>query len=516
MPVNEKGEWYAALFPRQQDLMRACLPSKKNLVLASGPRWASKTVAALNAIVQHAWNTDRGNVALIAMTQSVGIDSGIWTDLTETVIPEWIAGDFGLEWHKKPYIQNVTKKPACSITNRFGNVTKFQLDSLKNEDEVEARYKGKRYSCIFVNELSKFKKRKTFDTLKQALRMLHLKEEDHLLLCDTNPAEEGSQSWIFKLYYDFRVAEPEQFAEIFPDYAEIPPESLIPLRDALHLIEFTIDDNLACSPEKKASLMADFAHDDDLFQRYYHGKWVTASTDAIFYKVFRPKFHIVQSLMGEDGCFELQTGHDPGGTNYAAVIGEKVIPDIIQYPKYQGKPIFKCLQEKVVIGEDFDLYEFIADFLRMMDEWEERLGKPGKVQWTHWSDRSVYDMKIPWLDRIWASEILLASGNRLRMIAAARGKGSVQVRVDLVRKLLFGERLFVDEELCPNVAEMFKSLKKGKTVASVIERGSRWKHVFDALSYWLVSECVDELSMSVLNTNRSENKNQSTLVQAAL
>lgn len=497
--------------------MRACLPSKKNLVLASGPRYASKTVGALNAVVQHAWNTDRGNVALIALTQSVGIDSGIWTDLTETVIPEWIAGDFGLEWVKKPYIQNVTKKPACQITNRFGNVTKFQLDSLKNELEVEDRYKGKRYSCIFVNELSKFRKRKTFDTLKQALRMVHLREEDHLLLCDTNPAEEGSQSWIFKLYFDFKSAEPEQFKDIFTEFGDVPPETLIPLRDALNLIEFTIDDNLACSPEKKASLMADFAHDDDLLQRYYFGKWVTASTDAIFYKVFRPKFHVVQDLFVESDCFELQTGHDPGATNYACVFGEKVIPDIVRYPKNKGKPIFKCLEEQVVIGEDFDLYEFIAEILTKMDAWEEHIGRPGKTIWTHWSDRSVYDTKIPFLDRIWATEILLASNNRLRLIAAARGKGSVQVRVDFVRKLLFSERLFVDAEFCPHVAEMFKSLKKGATVSAVIERGSKFKHIFDALSYWLVSECVDELATSIMNQRReSKKENETSLVQAAL
>lgn len=513
MPLDKDGRWSAALFPRQMDLMRACAPSKKNLVLASGPRWASKTVGALNALVQHGWNTDRGNIALIAMTQSVGVDSGIWTDLTEVVIPDWISGDFGMEWKKKPYIQNVTKKPACQIINRHGNVTKFQLDSLKNEDEVEDRYKGKRYSAIFINELSKFTKRKTFDTLKQALRMLHLKEEDHLLLADTNPAEEGSQSWIYKLWYEFRVAEPDQFKAIFPDFGDVPVESLLPMRDALNLIEFTIDDNLACSPAKKASLMADFAHDEDLFQRYFYGKWVTASSDAIFNRVFRPKFHVVRDLMPETGCFELATGHDPGGTNYGAVIGEKFIPDIKQYPKYQGKPVFKCLQEQVVIGEDFELYDFVEQFVKKMDYWEGMIGRQGKTVWTHWSDRSVFDMKIPFLDRYWASEILMASDNRLRLIAAARGKGSVEQRIQLVRKLLFEERLFVDEEYCPNVIEMFKSMKRGTTQAAGIARGSRFKHIFDGLSYWLASECVDELAMSMMNKVRGSNENQTSLVQ---
>jgi len=513
MPVDAEGHWNPGLFPKQIELMQACLPSKKNLILASGPRYASKTVGALNAIPQHAWNTDKGNICLLTITQSVGIDSGVWTDLTEIVLPEWIGGNFGMQWIRKPYIQNVTKKPACEVSNRWGNKTKITLESLKNEEEVEARFKGKRYSMFFVNELSKFLKRKTFDTLKQALRMIHLKEEDHLLLCDTNPSEDGTASWIYKLWYELPKMDDAALEKNFPD---VPVATMKPLRDALRLIEFTIDDNLACSPEKKASLMADFAHSEDLLSRYYYGKWTTASEDAIFYKVFRPKFHVIgeissasndynpEIILPHSGCFQLITGSDPGVTNCASVVLDKINPDPVAFPKYRGFPIFNQLDELVITGADFDLLDFVETLVRKMDWWEQIAQMPAKMQWTHWSDRSVFDMKVAFSDRYWHQHILEASGGRIAMVAAARGKGSVQQRIDLMRKLLFQERYFLSNDKCPQTNEMFKSLKKGTTAVGGIARGSVHKHVFDALTYALASECYDELETVNLNNLQRE------------
>lgn len=515
MPIDAEGRWRPPLFPKQEELLRACLPGKKNLILANGPRYSGKTVSALAAVAQHAWNTDRGNICLLTITQSVGIDSGVWADLTDVVLPQWIEdGNFGMEWVKKPYIQNVTKKPACSVTNRFGNKTTICLESLRNEDEVEARFKGKRYSMIFVNELSKFTKRKTFDTLKQALRMLHLKEHEHIFLCDTNPADDGEQSWIWKLFYQFRNCTDDELASLYP---HLPSDTLIPLRDSLNLIEFTIDDNLACSPEKKASLMADFAHDDDLLQRYFYGKWVAASEDALFFKVFRPKFHVVgqiemptikepEIIVPHENTTELITGLDPGGTNCSFHILEKLFPDKKLFPQYNGKPIFNVLDELVIVGEDFDLQDFIEEMVSKMNYWERLAGKEGKILWRHWSDRSVFDMRIPFSQNFWHQEIRYLSGGKIAVQAAERGKGSVGMRIDLFRKLLFEDRVFFNNNFCEKTIEMVKGIRKGTTVAGGIQRGTPHKHPFDSLTYALASECTDELSQSIMQQIRNMKK----------
>jgi hypothetical protein len=521
MAIDAQGDWCPSMFPKQKELLDACFPSRQNLVLASGPRYSGKTVCCLGAVAQHAWHTDRGNICLLTITQSVGIDSGVWTDLTEIVLPEWIGGDefpdggnFGMEWARKPYTQNVTKKPACEIVNKFGNKTKITLESLKNEDEVEARFKGKRYSMIFVNELSKFKKRKTFDTLKQALRMMHLKEEDHLLLCDTNPADEGSQSFIYRLFYEFRTMDDAALAAAFPD---TPPETLIPLRNALKLIEFTIDDNLACTPEKKASLMADFAHDPDLLARYFYGKWVTASADALFYQVFRPNFHVVGEpdlpgnpnpliMVPEAGCYELITGQDPGATNYATAIIEKAIDTRKEGDVEKEVSVFKVLDELVIIGHDFELYEYVEELVEKMLGWEELTGKPGKLIWRHWSDRSAFDMRVPFSDRYWHQHLHEASGGKITLMAADRPP--IAHRVDLFRKLLFEERLFFSAAKCPYSIEMCKSIRRGKSAVSVVERTCKEKHILDALTYALASECYDEMARSVRMNIRRRSENE--------
>ena len=76
--------------------------------------------------------------------------------------------------------------------------------------------------------------------------------------------------------------------------------------------------------------------------------------------------------------------------------------------------------------------------------------------------------------------------------AADRSPGSIRTRVDLVKKLLFEDRIRICKSRCPNIIESFQSLPPGRAGA-VIDKLSHFKHAFDALSYALVSECYDEV-----------------------
>lgn len=506
-------------------LMDVCAPGIQNYVLANGPRKSTKTFGCHNVTAQHAWNTDRGNICLLTFTQSVGIDSGVWQHLTEIFLPDWISGNFGMKWVREPYVQNVTKKPACEVTNRFGNKTRITLESLRNEDEVEERFKGKVYSMIWVNELSKFSKRKTFDTLIQCFRMPQLRKEDHLFLADTNPdlVLAKSSPW-HHLWYEFPHMSEEQLLEAYP---HVDPKRLKPLQRRLRLIEFDVDDNLSMSQADKDDLYAELAFNEDLIQAYYFGKWGSSGVDALFYKVFREKFHVVgetempgnptpEVMQPEENCIELYTGNDPGVTNCASVIFEKFFPDPLIYPQYKDKPAFKLLDELVITGADFSLEAFIETLVKKMRKWEELAGKPGKILWTHWSDRSVFDMKVPFTDKMWHEEIMRVSGGLIRMQAADRGKGSVNARIDLFRKLLYDERIFINKNYCPVTIEMCKSIKGGKTQAGGIAKGSVHKHPFDATTYGLASECAHETQKSNLlnlqNKLQEKGKTESGLV----
>lgn len=529
MPLDAQGRWTPDVAPKQHEVMEACVPGQQqNLILLNGPRWSGKTVSLFHAIPSIAYNTDRGNICMLTITQSAGVDSGPWQHLTEIYIPEWINdGNFGLEWVKEPYVQSVTKKPSCKVSNRFGNSTQISLESLKNEDEVEARFKGKAYSCIWVNELSKFKKRKTFDTLKQCLRMPHLREDQHLLVCDTNPdLDLGQESPWYQLWYVLRTATPDELEKLYPD---VPPEVLMPLQKKLRLIEFTLDDNPYLTEDKKKQLMADFAHDPALLDAYYFGRWVQASTDAIFFKVFRPQVHVIgeigtpvnddpEILVPPPQTIDLYSGWDPGAAvNSAAVIASKrmateIIRDAKGHEVEHEVPIFDFIDELVIVDTPHDLADFVIEFLKLMKYWEELLKRPGKIVWHHWSDRSVIDVRDPH-GKYFHQVIYEASGGVLNLTASMdRGPGSVGQRVDLFRKLLFDERMFFSRDKCPNLINSVRSLKRGTSEIAVIAKGQKVKHVWDSASYLLAGECHSELNRKVIETMMRPRQERSSLV----
>lgn len=480
--------------------MRLCRQKTSDItpaILANGCRLASKTFGCHHAVAEHAWNTDRGNICILSFTQSVGIDSGIWQHLSEIFLPDWISGNFGMEWVKPPYIQNVTKKPACRVSNKFGNSTLITLESLSNEDEVEEKFKGKAYSMIWVNELSKFKKRMTYDTLKLCFRMPHLKPEDHLFLADTNPdLDLGQRSWIYQLWYELLSAEDD---ELDPKY--------LPLKRSLKLIEFTIDDNLSLSQAKKDDLLSGFAHDEDLVAAYYYGKWVTASTDALFYKVFRSNLHVIGEIASptnpeplmmvpEPNCSRLGGGWDLGTTtNNAMALIENVMI------KQGDKEVvaFKILDELVTINMDVQTEDFVEAVMKKRNFWEKLIGK--EIQWVDWSDRSAWSFKTDQTNLLHHQAVYVASGGKIQFMGTPKPPGSVRQRIDLFRKLLFEGRIFINNDRCPATVQMCKSIKPGKSSLEPIQKGSIHKHIFDAITYYISMECSDELQRAMNDLN---------------
>lgn len=514
--AEDASSWSPDIFPKQGKLINVCRSGAKRYVLASGPRLSGKTLGCLHVMVDHAWTTDPANCVVISVTQSAGFDSGVWTDLIDTIVPEWIDADFGMEWVKTPATQNITKKPYFIVNNFEGNPVKFQLESLKNEKEVEPRFKSKRYSAMFVNELSNFKNPKTLLTWSECLRMIGLPDNRHLFLCDTNPADEGTKSWIYKYWFEL----PNIDLDDEDGSLKLPQDQLQVmkmLQPLLGLVEFEIDDNTKVSADRVERLKAMLASSRDLYNRYVKGLWVTASTDALFVEVFRESVHVIGEvstrsnpnpfiMVPEEDSFELLTGWDLGVTNSAAVIIEKVIRG--------NKVIFKVLDELVIVGEDFSMDDFVTEFVAKMRFWMDFMG--GKVRWKHWSDRSAFDMKEPVSNRYHHQIVWDASPEdlRIQLLAAARGQYSVRQRVDLMRKLLWEERIFFGAEMAPQSIDMLKSIKRGKTEMTPIRKGDPNKHVFDAIMYCVASEAYDEISMSVMKELRRGRKMRPNAVVA--
>lgn len=486
--------WKPKTSPRQ-DLIRSLLrPSKdkRRLMLVSGPRKSSKTLGCMNTIVEQLWITDNGRWSFIAPSTTSAHDSGAWQDLVNT-IAQWVEGDFGMEWVTPPRPDGVSKKLYTEVSNCHGGISRIQIDPLVNEDEVEKRFKNKRYSGIYVSEMSEtFKRRKSFDTVVESLRMPHLRPDEHTFIGDTNPADAGMDSWIYKLWYEFRLLDDDDLED----------PSQIELRNDLQLIEIFIDQNPYLDEQEKRRIKGRYAHDPDLLARYYYGKWVKASKNSIFQGTFRPHVHIIgedpepntepEVMVPEDNQWQLFSGWDLGIVNSAAVAMEKARRMRRFKDPKTGKDVmkeetyWKCIDELVRVDEMFRMGEFAEAFHEKMQWWETLMDK--QYHWTHWSDRSAFDRKEPIANRYHHEEVAEATGDAIILQGAEKAAGSVQVRIDILKKLLFEKRFYVSRHKCPQVIEMLQSIKPSRNGLQPIAKGSRYKHVFDAITYVLISE----------------------------
>jgi Terminase large subunit, T4likevirus-type, N-terminal len=479
--------FHPSLSPKQMELLKLCHRYPENLkkyILVSGPRMSTKSTGCMAAIAEHLWEVKDARFAVVCPTVTAGDDSGIWTELTEKTLPEWIGGDFGMEWITTPRQKGTTKKLFCEVKNKYGTLSRVHLDSLKHEDDVEERFKGKSYSGIYVSELSMYKRRETFDCWRECLRG-QWQEWQHIFIGDTNPSEEGTDSWIWKLWYEDRIL----------DWGE--NKGMAMFAECLALMEFIVADNIFKDKAWHLAQKAKYEHSEDLLARYYYGKWVKASGNSVFYEQFRPNVHIVgdpetrsnpdpDCLIPEENCSELISGWDPGEVNHAMVISEKVMIERADKPI----SIFKFLDEVVHVGDGIMFSDFVAEVLEKIEFWENHLERT--IMWRNWSDRNVFDIRGGMSAILPHEFIRQESAGKIIITAVNKGPGSVGQRVDLLKRLFFENRIFISRSKCPHLIESFQGIKKGKGNIA-INKLSPLKHAYDSASYLVSSECVDEM-----------------------
>jgi hypothetical protein len=541
MPVDADGNWSPTTCPKRDELRQAC--RQYRYVLANGRRYTAKTVGCLHALVEHAWNTTPGNVAIVTISQTVGMDSGVWQDLTKIVIPEWIDGNFGFDWAREPSINGTTKKPYCAITNIDGGETQISLESLAVEDEVEERFKPRRYSMIYVPEVTTFTKRQTFDTWTECLRMVGLPENKHLFLADGNPPDDTCW-WIHDLWWDLHDADE---AALNPSDWGFDPEdpeamdALLELKHNLYRLDFFLEDNPWADLKHVALLKAKYAHNQDLYKRYILGEPTRTTENSLFAETFRQTIHVIgdtptpavhepETLLPLDTCAELICGWDPGDSvNSAAVIAEKVsrVTETVKHEDGEETvirvPVIKFLDEEVITGEPHRIEDFVYEFMKKMLKWEVHLNRVNRVKWRHWSDRSVFERleqrslmllsqliyvtSVMWIKRGEFPESL-----KIVLVAADRSPGSLAPGIDLWNRLLFEERMYFSAANCPKLVEANKVLRKPKTGTRLIQPGSPAKHPFDAARYLVTEELYDEVGREVAREMRVGRRRESSMV----
>lgn len=456
----------------------------KRYLLVSGPRKSGKTWASLERISRHIWETNHGCVALFSKTVKASKEGGVWKALTEIVWPKWFEAGIGFKYVKSPMQDGQTRTMFCKIANMHGNYTTVYLNSLEHVNQAEDKLKERVFSMVYFSELSKFKDRNVFTHAAETLRMPHLDYDDHMFLADTNPADEGEDSWIWKLWFEER----RRVDHEDPDF-----------QNDLQLIEIMMTENPFLSQRALMDVIAKYRHDPDQYARYVEGKWVRASRDAFFSLNFKPVEHVVGNIMPKreedweiilphESCTTLYCGWDIGDKNPALSLMQK---RTIETEPSKPLNVYDVLDELVVNNQEVGLRDFVEEVMELMVKWETFLGRP--LQWVHWSDTSSFGHKII-ADATEALRVLQFSEGAIQLQGAYKKAGSQRKRVDLTNRLLFENRIHFSAN-CVKHIEMMKVLRRGPNQGQYIADIDA-KDIFDAFSYVLISEEPKDLALA--------------------
>jgi hypothetical protein len=473
MPINEQGEWCPPISAKQAEILNC----NKKFLLVHGPRYSSKTIGIMHKIIHHAWSTPGAIAGMFAKFSKTG-KIGVWSDLVDSnygAIQGWMDCP-GFEITKKPSMDPNGKMVHMKIRNWFGGESEIQLHSINNMDEIEDKVKSSRFSLVYGAELSNFNDERIFRATRSQLRMPHLRDDQHQWIGDTNPDEQGEDSWIWKIWLD-----PEVKEQRGPD-------------SNYHDIQVMIDDNPFLTDDRKAEIFEEFSYDPDILSRYYYGKWVAVSKNSHFSGIFKKEIHVIGSARGpseEDWeiilpskkCEHIISGWDPGDTNHSAQLIEKV-------EKENGQYYYAVLDELVIINKNMSLEEFTELFMEKVNRII-RFTEDQNPDYRHWSDASAINRYRSSANSFDNLIISAASNGVIQLQASPKGAGSQERRVRAIKKLLMTNRLFISAN-CEETIKSLMYLKKGKGPSNYIAKGPR-KHAFDSLSYALVPEMMNDL-----------------------
>lgn len=481
--TDSRGRWLPTLSPKGFEVFN----SYDRYLMVDGPRKAGKSLAIAHRVARHLFENNGAIVGIVTKTLKNG-KVGVWADLTNVILPQWIAGNFGMKWVKEPTMDVATKMSYARVRNAYGGTSEVQLHSLENVLEAEQKFKGTRFSFIWLSEADQFEDRIVFDALSDQLRVVGIPYENHQFIADLNPPVDGEKHWLAETWYP-----PGQFGAT--------------LKDGFSRIPFELDDNTFLDPREKQDLINKYAYDRQLYARYVKGQWVADTVGGHFSEVFVEGTHVVgdvSSLAEENheiivpsaNCVEFFSGWDLGDVNHACSISCKRTDE-------NDNTVFDVIDEVVVIDRKVSIADFTEIVMERMAYWEDYVKSEygtKRVMWRNWSDNSAWRFKAA-SDSYDELVVRQVSQGKISLHAATKGSGSVKQRISLLKKLLFERRIFFSAQLQDTI-KMLRELKPGPSKTELIRDGDKHKHIFDALTYMLISEAPLDVERQRLTTSK--------------
>jgi len=492
------------------DKQRYAYYLKKRFILLSGPRFCGKTVASLKRVVKEAW--EKGNertgstIGVFAETIKTGT-GGIWKGLY-LMLQEWekegIEGPDGVPFgivNGTSFLttRGATRQYYMQIRNQWGATAEFQLHSLEYEGDVERKFMSTEFSCLYFSELQHFKSRSSFDIPIMQLRSMSgaFKYDDFLYIADTNPPEEGTEHWAWDVFFVDPVA--EEPPENLKSETEI--ASWKRSQQEFEAVQFTLDDNPLADPRDIENVKNAYAGDAEAWNRFVLGTWTKGI--GVSGTHFGREFRAIKNTVVVGDCSSqnedewdvivplqdtrtLYCGWDTGETNHAFCIVQKRFVN--------GKSYWDVLDEVVSIKQEVMLEDFGEACFAKMKKYDESLGKD--IDWVAWGDTSLDRFRANSSEGTDATVIEIACEHRIkiRMASDAKKPRTVRRRLTMLKNLLQHGRLFISAN-CRYTLEMFEQMRKGKTDLQIIMRGDPRKHIFDALTYVIFSEMMEDMEI---------------------
>lgn len=511
--------WRPSMFMRQFDVFNVgiTLPPVGDIdltpcVLVCGPRFTGKTIAIVNRIIRHLWETQGARAAVFSKTIKVAKDGGIWEDILDGM-REWLAagivGKTGqrFEYTSKdargnagPRLDSQTRTISFKIRNWHGGESELKLFSLEHDHEVEAKVKSTRFSLMWFSELSLYQDRQVFSVSRKQLRMKHLKPWQHLWIADTNPHEDGEGHWIYQQWYVDRIRTEDSFRtelqrlpaikRLAADKFEEAVRKKLAYRKALKLIEIFLDDNTFLDEGQRLALEEEESVDPGQFARNVEGKWVRGhgNVGKHFSGLFFEDLHVIGSEDSNVGdsidilpsTMQMITSWDTGDINHSAHILERRLINERSY--------WMIHDECISIGERLSTPDFAREMLERIQNIEGHYTR--KFDWTHYSDSSADIWRSFGEGSTGAMEIESATGGLVKLEMVLKPKHSVRSRVKLLKLLLKQNRIFVAKR-CRATMEMFYNCSKGKAETEYVIENEH-KHPFDSLTYAIYMEALKD------------------------
>lgn len=479
MPPSKKAKpWAPTLIPKGYTVFNSYL----RYLLVDGPRKSGKTLSCLNKICRHLWEHPGSIVGVVAKTAR-NAKAGVWSDLINFVVAQWIEANFGFVYDTEPKMAVDTKMSYFRIRSRTGATSECQLHSIEYSDEAQAKFKSTRFSMLYLSEADLWESSEVFDVLADQLRVIHMPFEAHQMIVDCNPPEDGEDHWLYDVFF--------QRGGVM-----LQPDKKSDYQQRFGRIQIVLDDNTLLDPREKQELIDKYRHDQNTYNRWVLGLWEKNTQSALFKEVFRRDFHIRGRCVGAEDTWEviipdgqshyLYSGWDLGDTNHAAIIA--CTRDL------DGDKVWEIIDEIVMLHRKVSIADFTEIFMTRSEYWEAVLKGEYNItepRWRHWSDNSAMRFRAA-SDSYDELIVRDASDGKVVLHGVRKGKNSVKDRVSVLRKLLFQNRFFVSAR-CKHVIRMIEKLPPGKTNGEEVDGSSPHKHVFDALTYLLVNEAPMEL-----------------------